>query len=275
MKKLLVIIFIIAIMLITYYSYISYNHSLIVFNKLSMVESEDIDMDVYELKVMTYNIRQGIGMDDKLDLNRIAEVIKESNADIISLTEVDHRLPRTKLQNQIRFLADKLEMNYAFAPNLKTSTGSYGNAILSKYPLENVKNHKLPIREDIEPRGVLEAVVSLPINQDIHVFSTHFTPSYIERPKQLEWTNSYLKSIKNPYIFMGDLNMEFPILNNQESLMADLKTYPSIEPTHGIDHIFSNAPFELVERYVIDTQASDHLPAVVKFIVEPKSDKKV
>ncbi|MEJ6951615.1 endonuclease/exonuclease/phosphatase family protein [Natronospora cellulosivora (SeqCode)] len=273
MKKTFLALFLISILLFSYYSYLSNNHSLIISNELSVLEREDKEMDFYELKVMNYNIRQGLGMDDKLDLDRIAKVIEDSNADIISLNEVDHRLPRSRFQNQIEYLAEKLDMNYVFGPNLKTRTGSYGNAILSKYPLKNVVNHSLPTREDIEARGVLEAEVTLSTGKDINIFSTHFTPSYIERPKQLAWTNDYLKSLENPYIFMGDLNMEFPVINNQESLMADFKTFPAIEPTHGIDHIFTNLSFDLVDKYVIDTPASDHLPVVAKFRANLNPDK--
>ncbi|MFW6016707.1 MAG: endonuclease/exonuclease/phosphatase family protein, partial [bacterium] len=167
--------------------------------------------------------------------------------------------------NQIRFLAKELKMNYAFGPNIKTGTGSYGNAILSKYPLKNIINHQLPTGENIEPRGVLEVKVTLPFKQDIHIFSTHFTPDNLNRGKQLFWVDYYLKSIEKPYIFMGDLNMENPVLNNKLSLTEELKTYPSANPTHGVDHIFSNASFEILERYVLDSKASDHLPVVVRF----------
>ena len=41
------------------------------------------------LRVMTYNIHVGVGMDKKLDLQRIAEVINVEHPDLVGLQEVE------------------------------------------------------------------------------------------------------------------------------------------------------------------------------------------
>ena len=45
--------------------------------------------DALSLRVVTYNIHHGVGVDGKLDLNRIAEVIRAAKADLVALQEVD------------------------------------------------------------------------------------------------------------------------------------------------------------------------------------------
>ena len=68
---------------------------------------------------MTFNIHHGRGMDKQLDLYRIAEIIKASDADIIGLNEVDkHFSKRSDYQDQISWLAKQLNMNQAFSPSL-------------------------------------------------------------------------------------------------------------------------------------------------------------
>src|SRR4051794_39354446 len=95
-----------------------------------------------ELNVMTFNIHHGRGTDRKLNIGRISQVIKESNADLIGLNEVDRFFSkRSDYIDQISWLAKHLEMNYAFGEAItlrskKTNiTRQYGNAFLSRYPI--------------------------------------------------------------------------------------------------------------------------------------------
>src|SRR5947208_259558 len=70
------------------------------------------------LRVMTYNIHVGVGMDKKLDLQRIAEVINRERPDLVGLQEVDRGVKRTEGKDEIAELAALTRMQYAFAPNL-------------------------------------------------------------------------------------------------------------------------------------------------------------
>ncbi|WP_306301269.1 hypothetical protein [Thalassobacillus sp. C254] len=72
-----------------------------------------------EVKVMTYNIHHGKGMDRKVDINRIADVIAQSNIDIVGLNEVDkHFSRRSNHMDQISILAEKLNMYEAFSASI-------------------------------------------------------------------------------------------------------------------------------------------------------------
>ena len=53
------------------------------------------------LKVMTYNIHVGVGMDKKLDLQRIADVISKEQPDLVGLQEVDRGVKRTEGKDEI------------------------------------------------------------------------------------------------------------------------------------------------------------------------------
>ena len=71
-----------------------------------------------KLRVMTYNIHVGVGMDKQLDLERIADVIKQQHPDLVGLQEVDRGVTRTKGIDEIAELARLTGMQFAFAHNL-------------------------------------------------------------------------------------------------------------------------------------------------------------
>src|SRR5947199_10169181 len=88
------------------------------------------------LRVMTYNIHVGVGMDKKLDLQRIASVINAQHPDLVGLQEVDRGVERTQRIDEIAEIAKMTKMDYAFAFNLSYQGGQYGVAILSRLPIK-------------------------------------------------------------------------------------------------------------------------------------------
>jgi endonuclease/exonuclease/phosphatase family metal-dependent hydrolase len=84
-----------------------------------------------KLRVMTYNIHVGIGMDKKLDLTRIAAVINSQKPDLVGLQEVDRGVTRTQQIDEIAELAKLTRMNYDFAFNLRYQGGQYGVASMA------------------------------------------------------------------------------------------------------------------------------------------------
>src|ERR687889_385357 len=89
------------------------------------------------VRVMTYNIHVGVGMDKKLDLQRIADVINRERPDLVGLQEVDRGVRRTEGKDEIAELAALTQMHFAFAPNLDYQGGKYGVAILSRWPIKD------------------------------------------------------------------------------------------------------------------------------------------
>src|SRR5687767_638720 len=94
------------------------------------------------LRVMTYNIHVGVGMDKKLDLQRIADVINKERPDLVGLQEVDRGVERTQRKDEIVELAAMTKMEYAFAHNLDYQGGQYGVAILSRFKINRI-DHRM------------------------------------------------------------------------------------------------------------------------------------
>src|SRR3954447_16208752 len=68
-------------------------------------------------RAMTYNIHHGEGLDRKIDLVRIAELIKRERADIVALQEVDKGVERTGRRDLPQELASLTGMTCVFSNN--------------------------------------------------------------------------------------------------------------------------------------------------------------
>src|SRR5690606_1310461 len=122
------------------------------------------------VKVMSFNIAHGMGMDGQVDLERTAQVIEGSGATIVALQEVDRYFSdRSFYMDQVEWLSERLGMYAAFGANLNQAPDNperpnrqYGNATLSTYPIKYAENHFLTqVVTGIynnEQRGVLETV---------------------------------------------------------------------------------------------------------------------
>ncbi|NLJ84298.1 MAG: endonuclease [Halanaerobiaceae bacterium] len=271
MKKLIIIIIVISLFSCWYL--FSREELLLVSNQFYFQTEERLEGKV-ELELLTYNIQRGIGLDGRLDLERTASVIRGSGADIIGLNEVDVRTGRSGFRNQAGYLAEALEMNYAFGPSIRGYIGSYGNAILSRYPIIDVENIFLPVLEgsEGENRSLLKARLDLGGGRIINILLTHLSLNLEERREQIKWINQYLEKLEDPYILMGDFNTEarevlYYIREEKGglvSLVDNSKTYPADLPVKGIDLFFSDGRVTVLEEYTIDSPASDHLPLYLK-----------
>ena len=101
------------------------------------------------LKIMTYNIHRGQDADNNDRLMEMAAFIKESGADIVGLQEVDSVCYRSGQVDQAKILAEYSGMHYAFVRHFAFQGGAYGQALLSKYPITEVRNNRLPVATDI------------------------------------------------------------------------------------------------------------------------------
>src|SRR5579883_3350635 len=103
------------------------------------------------LRVMTYNIQHGAGLDGVLNVDRTAAAIAAVHPDVVGLEEVDdHWSSRSADLDETSLLADKLHMCAFFAQIYDLppqTTGApdreYGLAILSRYPILDSQNHQI------------------------------------------------------------------------------------------------------------------------------------
>ena len=113
------------------------------------------------LRLVVWNIRHGRGTDDEVDLQRIAEVIRALDADVIALQEVDDRTERTGGVDQVAVLADALRYEGFHGPHRPYQGGFYGNALLTRLPVLSQQTHEIPSASG-SALAVHELVVALP-----------------------------------------------------------------------------------------------------------------
>ncbi len=230
------------------------------------------------LRVMAYNIHHGEGEDGKLDLPRIARVIREAKADIVLLQEVDDRATRTNGVAQAEELAKLTEMKATFGKAMDFQGGGYGNAVLTRQSPEAVRT--VPLPGGGEPRCALEVTLAADgARPRLTVVSTHLDVSSAEaRATHAKLLATDLAKRPELVLLGGDFNAtpEAPPLAAFGSPWlkptkqgANTATIPSAEPVREIDFILikpaADGPAPVVTDYrVIEEKvASDHRPIVM------------
>lgn len=222
------------------------------------------------LRALCYNIHHAEGIDRKLDLNRIAQVILSVDPDIVALQEVDQNVKRTGHVDQPAELAKLTMMNVVFGANIELQGGHYGNAVLSKLPISRHTNHMLPNVNHGEQRGVLIAELMIAEKkQPLTLLATHLDhrPSDQERVQSAKTINELIKQ-PAPALLMGDLN---DVVGSDTLMLLDsawqrtnrspLPTVPVGQPRRQIDFILYQPAkrWKVIETRVLDEAvASDH-----------------
>ena len=245
--------------------------------------------DKRALRIMTYNVHSCVGMDGKLDAERIARVISRARPDVVALQELDVGRPRTGSMDQAHRIAHHLAMKFHFHPALHLEEERYGDAILTHLPMRLVKAGALPGLPDkprLEPRGVLWVAVELD-GQEIQVLNTHLGLLRRERIAQVdallgpEWLGH--RQCRAPVVFCGDLNAlpSSPVCSRLKGRLIDVQdlaaghrpraTFSSRMPNLRIDHVFVSPGVNVTRIEVPDSElarvASDHLPLVAELRV--------
>ncbi|WP_187774892.1 endonuclease/exonuclease/phosphatase family protein [Pedobacter sp. BS3] len=232
-----------------------------------------------QLKVLTYNIHHANPPSKPgfIDLDAVAQVIKNADADLIALQEVDKFTKRSEGVDEAKVIAEKTGLNYQFFKAIDYDGGEYGLAILSKQPLEDTKQIALPkAQEKAENRILAYADISLPGNKKITFACTHLdVQSDASRVMQVKTILNEFKEAKHPVILCGDLNS---VANTEAIRLLDGQfkrtciencpgTIPATRPNRTIDYIaVKNAGWEISEyRVVEETYASDHRPVLTIF----------
>src|SRR5690606_619255 len=104
------------------------------------------------LRILSYNIHHAEGTDGRLDLERIASIIRAVEPDLVALQEVDDRTTRANGVDQAQELGRLTGLHAYFGQAMPYQGGGYGQAILSKWPLQSRAIHTLPQQPGREPR---------------------------------------------------------------------------------------------------------------------------
>ncbi len=245
-------------------------------------------------RLITYNVHRCVGMDRKLDLDRVAGVIAEFEPDIVCLQELDVGRARTGGVDQAAEIASKLAMSVHFHPAMRVEAELYGDAILTHLPEQLVKTDALPTVAGIpglEPRGALWTRIGV-AGQWVNVLNTHLGLVPREQRRQAtalvgrDWLGR--RDCTGPTILTGDFNATsitrpYRILagrlddaQRRLGLKPSVKTFPSSFPAIRIDHAFVSPEIRVTQVRSsfspLARMASDHLPLILDFEVEPSAD---
>lgn len=249
------------------------------------------------VKVATYNIRAGVGSDGQYNLDGIANTIRESGADIIGLEEVDvHWGSRSNFENEIKILADQLDMNYFLAPiyNMEPSKPGdprrkFGVAVLSKYPILKAENREITrlSTQEANPSpkpapGFLQAQIHV-AGEQVWFYVTHL--DYRSDPTVRQMQVSDMLGIMAEHdnnILVGDMNATpeaaelaplFQQFQDSWALTQDSPgyTYPAEAPTKRIDDILTSPEIKVQSTSLMDSLASDHRLVTAELAFTPGS----
>ena len=243
------------------------------------------------VRLLTYNVHRCVGVDGKLDVARVAEVIAAQSPDIVALQEVDVGRARTGGVDQAERLAHRLGMAFHFHASVKVESELYGDALLTVRPERLVRTGRLPGDPRfprLEPRGALWVAVDID-GVELQVINTHLGLVPREQRAQAlalagrEWLGRQRRS--DPLMLVGDFNAT-PLAaayRTLASMLIDARravpfarahpTFPSRLPMLAIDHVFVSAGVQVqAVRTALDPlsrTASDHVPLIVDFRLAP------
>ena len=232
------------------------------------------------LVVLCYNIRHGMGMDGRIDLERIAAVIRGASPDVVALQEVDRRTERSGPVDQAEELGRLTGLKAVFGRSIDYQGGQYGNAVLSRLPVLGSKVHPLPGEE---PRGLLEVRLEVG-SQEVLFFSTHLDATRPEDHRKAAGEQIVKIAAahgKTPAILAGDLNTvperaTLPVLATAWTIAGGEQERPTVpveSPKRQIDWILFRPAerWRTVEVRVLDEKmASDHRPILAVLELTPR-----
>jgi endonuclease/exonuclease/phosphatase family metal-dependent hydrolase len=221
------------------------------------------------LRVMTYNIHQGFNAGQVPSLDNLVDVISREAPDVLLLQEVVRGWMIDEQHDALGVLAERLGMPYVFGPNIGDL---YGNAILSRFPMTDVKRVHYAVQPSVkhQPRGAVGVRIG-----DVLIVTTHLDEiqddeSSAIRQEQVrtifrEWDGEKIA------IIAGDMNAEPGELEMglfSEAGYGDLAepagpTTTMDDPQKRIDYIWGIGVIGSNPHTVMALGASDHRAVVV------------
>jgi endonuclease/exonuclease/phosphatase family metal-dependent hydrolase len=240
-------------------------------NLLSPVEEAMTpDFNPWPVTVATWNIHSAIGTDGRFAPERIGQVIKEMNADIVGLQEVP--LGGSDWPDVLRFLQAATGFHGVEGPTHCNPRRRFGNAVLSRYPIIASRSIDLSFGR-CEPRGALDADIDCH-GHPLRIIATHLGLRPGERRAQIKTLLEVFGTNQMPMILMGDINewltwgRPLRMLESHFEAVPAPVTFPSRYPVFALDRIWISPRRRLVHVEVhvtaLSRLASDHLPLIAR-----------
>ena len=226
------------------------------------------------IKVASYNMRKGVGLDRRRDPGRVLSVLGELDADIVALQEADRRFGTRASAIPPHMLEEHSDYVPVALDGRPLSLGWHGNALLVRRGTEIEESHSLHL-PTLEPRGAAcgEIVVE---GRPLRVIGTHLDLSGLRRRDQIRSLLAFVGACNRdlPTVIMGDFNQWGRTTGAMREFSPDWqivtpgRSYPSRQPVATLDRIVASKHWRLVETEVHHTGlaavASDHLPVIAK-----------
>lgn len=250
---------------------------------LALLASCAATVEAHEARVLSYNIHHGQGEDGRFDLERLAGVIRTSGAELVALQEVDVGTGRAGGVDQAAELGRLTGMQSVFGEAMPYDGGSYGEAVLSAWPVVATDVVALAASSGHEPRAAVVVTVQPPWGGlPVRICGTHLdhTDDDTDRVAQAEALVAALSSTGTETLLVGDLNSEpgsrplsvFEGAGWRPSDPTLTPTYPSSAPTLKIDWVLlaPEATSRVSAVEILDEPlASDHAPVLATWTFPP------
>lgn len=252
------------------------------------------------MRIATFNILHGRSLDDgRVDVERLADAVRELDADVLAVQEVDRDQHRSHLVDLTEVAGSAMGATaqrfaaaisgtpgatwVAASGQEQPGTATYGIALLSRYPVRSWQVVRLPrirmrfpmylpgprkvlvVRE--EPRVAVAGVVETPLGE-LTVANTHlsFVPGW--SAVQLRRLRRDLAAMPDPLLLVGDLNMpgSRPARITGYRPLVEQATFPVDAPRRQLDHVLLRGTFSPVRSSSVRAlPLSDHRAVVVDF----------
>jgi endonuclease/exonuclease/phosphatase family metal-dependent hydrolase len=215
-------------------------------------------------------------MDEVIDLERIAELIREVDPDLVALQEVDSVVSRTNGVDQATELGRLTSMTPIFGRFMPYQGGAYGMALLSRLELIDSANLRLP--DGDEPRTSVSATVQTPNGRRFRFSGIHFYRTEAERMAQARALEEIVAQGDLPEILAGDFNSEpggsvMTYLGELWTTLSkgeDRLTFSSFDPVREIDFVLVRPrdAFTVLQHRLMDEPViSDHRPVFTELVM--------
>ena len=243
-------------------------------------EPDPVSQRGFPIRVMSYNLHQGFGVDGYLAIEDLADAIEEQQPDIIALQEVSRGWVIDGSFDMLPWLSRRLDMPYVWGP---AADSVWGNAILSRFPISNSRTQPMPNNSQLQlKRSFTTAEIDVGAGESLTVIATHLhhveDEGHLRKPQVRALLQAW--EGRGRSVIMGDLNAlpsdpEMLLLMEaglEDAFLAAERpdrdrekgyTAPSRDRSKRIDYIWVSGDLKASEFSLTDTLASDHLGVAV------------
>jgi endonuclease/exonuclease/phosphatase family metal-dependent hydrolase len=228
-----------------------------------------------EMRIMSFNIRHGLGMNEESNMMDILRIINENKPDLVALQAVDSLINNGKTQFQLRQLATQTGMYFTYGAAEHSESGSQGVGILSAWPLEKSQTITLPSTPGADPKVLHCGLIRHSRNLTLRFCNSRLEyASVMDRALQSAYINQMLQGSIQPVVLgmdMGARPNEQPYFSFRQKWQdaaqgSQVETWNEGIPGDRLDYIFVllNNKVRVKDYKVIRNypKASDHYPII-------------